>query len=548
MSRYHAIFLCLFLFTYQGFSQKSHAAKSQSAQKTNSNVLLWSDEFDTDGAIDNGKWFHQTQLPSGGSWYNNEIQHYTNRLDNSYVSNGVLRIVAKKEIFTDQGHTKNYTSARLNSKYAFQYGRVEVRAKLPTGYGTWPAIWMLGQNITEAGGYWAETHGTTAWPACGEIDIMEHWGSNQNYISSAMHTPSSYGGTINHGGQTIPTASSEFHVYELDWNAERMIFSVDGVTHYTYNPEVKDANTWPYDAPQYFLLNIAIEPSIASSFTESSMDIDYVRVYEPTPVDGGGGGSDSNAATNVHDDFEGNGTITTWAEDQSTMDISFANPYVEGINTSATVLKYEDTGGQYANVRFDTTDNFDLSTNSTFALKIYVPSSSITGNQPNQISLKLQDGTLGEPWTTQSEIIKPILLDQWQEVQFDFANDSYINLNANSAAPTSRTDFNRIVLQVNSENNTDPVIAYIDDFNYDASSLSVPNEKPKDEVQIFPNPTNGVVHIRDSFDQFLLYTMTGKKIYEGKSPVLNLENFPTGIYLLRIQTGKTFVTSKIIKK
>jgi hypothetical protein len=230
------------------------------------------------------------------------------------------------------------------------------------------------------------------------------------------------------------------------------------------------------------------------------------------------------------------------------MDTSFANPYIEGINTSATVLKYEDTGGQYANVRFDTTDNFDLSTNSTFALKIYVPSVSITGNQPNQISLKLQDGTLGEPWTTQSEIIKPILLDQWQEVQFDFANDSYINLNANSAAPTSRTDFNRIVLQVNSEDNTDPVIAYIDDFNYDASSLSVPNQKPKDEIKIGPNPTSGVVHIRGSFDQFLLYTMTGKKIYEGKSPVLNLENFPIGIYLLRIQTGKTFVTSKIIKK
>jgi hypothetical protein len=271
-------------------------------------------------------------------------------------------------------------------------------------------------------------------------------------------------------------------------------------------------------------------------------------VYEPTPVDGGGGGSDSNAATNVHDDFEGNGTITTWAGDGASMDTSFANPYVEGINTSATVLKYEDTGGQYANVRFDTTDNFDLSTNSTFALKIYVPSSSITGNQPNQISLKLQDGTLGQPWTTQSEIIKPILLDQWQEVQFDFANDSYINLNANSAAPTSRTDFNRIVLQVNSEDNTDPVIAYIDDFNYDASSLSVPNQKPKDEIKIGPNPTSGVVYIRGNFDQFLLYTMTGKKIYEGKSPVLNLENFPIGIYLLRIQTGKTFVTSKIIKK
>ena len=109
-------------------------------------------------------------------------------------------------------------------------------------------------------------------------------------------------------GKPFPTASSEFHVYELDWNADRMVFSVDGVTHYTYNPTVKDASTWPFDAPQYFLLNVAIQPSISSSFTQSAMDIDYVRVYEATPTDSnGGGGSGSNPAENVYDDFEGNG-------------------------------------------------------------------------------------------------------------------------------------------------------------------------------------------------------------------------------------------------
>ena len=250
----------------------------------------------------------------------------------------------------------------------------------------------------------------------------------------------------------------------------------------------------------------------------------------------------------VYDDFEGNGTITTWAEDQSSMDTNFANPHAEGINTSATVLKYEDTGGQYANVRFDTSDNFDLSSNSSFALKIYVPSSSITGNQPNQISLKLQDGTLGaNSWTTQSEIIKSIVLDQWQEVEFDFANDTFVNHN-NPATPTSRTDFNRIVLQVNSENNTDPVIAYIDDFDYDAMSLSVTNKPPKDDIQITPNPTQGVVRVKGRFEKLALYTITGKKLYEGKDRVLHLESFSKGLYLLRVQTGKTFVTTKIIKQ
>lgn len=243
--------------------------------------LVWSDEFNGNGQIDTSKWFHQTQLPINGSWYNGEIQHYTNRLANSFVNNGALHISAKKENFTNQGHTKTHTSARLNSKFAFTYGRVEVRAILPTGIGTWPAIWMLGKNIDENGAYWDNNgFGTTSWPACGEIDIMEHWGNNQNFIQSAMHTPSSFGGTINKGGQIIPTASSAYHVYALEWSPTKMVFSVDNRVHYTYNPPVKNASTWPFTTDQYLLLNIAIQPSILPSFTQSDMIVDYVRVYQ----------------------------------------------------------------------------------------------------------------------------------------------------------------------------------------------------------------------------------------------------------------------------
>lgn len=248
-------------------------------------VLVWSDEFDVDGAINSNNWFHQTKLPAHGSWYNGEIQHYTNRTDNAVVSNGMLSITAKKETFTDQGHTKQYTSARLNSKFAFKYGRVEIRAKLPTGAGTWPALWMLGKNISEDGAYWEiQGFGTTGWPACGEIDIMEHWGNNQNYVQSATHTPSSFGATVNHGGQMIPTASADFHVYALEWTADKLVFSVDGGVHYTYNPPVKDADTWPFDDEQYLIFNIAIEPSIDPNFTQSSMEIDYVRIYQQSTV------------------------------------------------------------------------------------------------------------------------------------------------------------------------------------------------------------------------------------------------------------------------
>ena len=248
-------------------------------------TLVWNDEFDGNGAIDSAKWFHQTQLPNGTSWFNNELQHYTDRLDNSYVSNGTLKIIAKKETYTDQGQTKEYTSARLNSKYAFTYGRVEVRAKLPEGVGTWPAIWMLGQNINEVGAYWqTQGYGTTSWPYCGEVDIMEHWGTNQNYVQSALHTPSSYGGTTNLGGQYISNASTEFNIYCLEWTPEQMIFSVNDYVHYTYNPSVQNSETWPFDSAQYLLLNIAIEPSVTSSFIESEMEIDYVRVYEASTL------------------------------------------------------------------------------------------------------------------------------------------------------------------------------------------------------------------------------------------------------------------------
>lgn len=248
-------------------------------------VLVWQDEFEEDGALDSSKWFHQTELPNGDSWFNGEIQHYTDRLENTYVEDGIMQLVAKQETYTDQGVTKSYTSARLNSKFAFTYGRIEVKAKLPTGAGTWPAIWMLNKNINERGAYWYEQgFGTTDWPDCGEIDIMEHWGWNQNFVQSAIHTRSSFGGTVNKGGRQLPTASSAFHVYAMDWYPDRLVFSVDDVVHYVYEPAEQNPQTWPFDDELYLLLNIAIEPTIEPGFTESAMEVDYVRVYQEQRV------------------------------------------------------------------------------------------------------------------------------------------------------------------------------------------------------------------------------------------------------------------------
>ena len=247
--------------------------------------LVWADEFDTNGAIDAAKWHHQTQLPQGGSWYNGEVQHYTNRIENSSVNNGFLDITAIKESFTDQGQTKQYTSARLNSKFAFTYGRVDVRAKLPFGDGTWPAIWTLGKNINEDGGYWDNQYGTVGWPACGELDIMEHGLHPTNQVSVAIHTPSSYGSTVNTSIQTLADVANNFHVYSMNWSPDQITFLIDGVGFYTYNPAVKNDDTWPFYLEQYLLLNIAMGGNggaIDSNFSQSSMVIDYVRVYQNT--------------------------------------------------------------------------------------------------------------------------------------------------------------------------------------------------------------------------------------------------------------------------
>lgn len=255
------------------------------------NDLVWSDEFDVNGAVNPTKWHHQTQLPAGGSWFNGEVQHYTDELTNSFVNAGFLNIVAKKEPYTSQGFTKQYTSARLNSKFAFKYGRVDVRAKLPIEAGTWPAIWMLGKNVNEDGGFFDAAFGTTNWPACGEIDIMEHGitpSQSVNYVQSALHTPSSFGNTMNIGGTIANNLGTDYHIYSMNWSPFQITFLLDGVPFYTYNPAVKTPSNWPFDLEQYLLLNIAmggIAGNISPSYTQSSMVIDYVRVYQNIVVD-----------------------------------------------------------------------------------------------------------------------------------------------------------------------------------------------------------------------------------------------------------------------
>jgi len=234
--------------------------------------LVWADDFDGD-VVNSGNWTFET---GATGWGNNELQNYTNG-SNAKVQDGILTITAKK--LNDNKAAGSYTSTRIISsgKKEFTYGRMEIRAKLPSGTGIWPAIWMLGSNI-----------GNVGWPACGEIDIMEYVGYQPNTVHATVHTPAGYGSNGSGSSKTLQTAEEEFHVYGLFWTEKEMVFytdSIDNVT-YRYVPSNKTDDNWPFNKPQFFILNVAVggnwggAQGIDNSIFPQSMQIDYVRVYQ----------------------------------------------------------------------------------------------------------------------------------------------------------------------------------------------------------------------------------------------------------------------------
>ena len=231
------------------------------------NDLVWADEFDTDGAPNVSNWTYDIGTGDNG-WGNNEEQYYTDTQTNVVVDGGNLKITAKAESFMGS----NYTSARIKSQdlFEFQNGRVEIKAKLPEGGGTWPGLWMLGANFPDVG-----------WPTSGEIDIMEHVGNNPNEILGTVHwdggggSPASFNQTT-----TIANASSEFHIYTLEWREDQILIAVDNEVYFTFDYDT----SFPFNQDFFLVFNVAmggtLGGSIDSGFTESSMEIDYVRVYQ----------------------------------------------------------------------------------------------------------------------------------------------------------------------------------------------------------------------------------------------------------------------------
>ncbi|HZL12236.1 MAG TPA: family 16 glycosylhydrolase [Prolixibacteraceae bacterium] len=250
-------------------------------RKVNGNIhnsawkLIWNEEFSYTGLPDSTKWNYDTHGNSYG-WGNNEAQWYTvGNLQNTQVSDGTLKIIARQEPTSD----KKYSSGRLTtkSKGDWKYGKVEVRAKLPSGNGTWSAIWMLSSDNSYGG-----------WPKSGEIDIMEQVGYDPDTIHSTVHTEkyNHVKGTQVGKAIAVKTASAQFHVYTTEWDENEIRSYVDGIFYFSFQKENSGFDAWPFDQPFHLILNLAIggdwggKHGIDNSKFPHVFEIDYVRVFE----------------------------------------------------------------------------------------------------------------------------------------------------------------------------------------------------------------------------------------------------------------------------
>lgn len=237
--------------------------------------LVWADEFNTPGLPDPGRWVHDTGRNKDG-WYNNEKQYYSGpREENAVVKDGRLVITARRERLSQQPDWggQDYTAARLitRGRADWTYGYFEIRARMPCGKGTWPAIWTLG-----SGG---------RWPEDGELDILEHMGREPAQVSSAVHTAAGSGGHAVGARARLPTACSAFHDYQMLWTAQGVSFGVDGVVYWHYAKRADDSAGWPFDRPQFLILNLAIGGDLGGPVDDGifpvRMEVEHVRVYQP---------------------------------------------------------------------------------------------------------------------------------------------------------------------------------------------------------------------------------------------------------------------------
>lgn len=345
------------------------------------NALVWTDEFDYTGLPAASKW---TFEEGGHGWGNNELQYYTmNRTQNARVENGVLIIEALKENYLG----REYTSARLitTGKGDWLYGRFEIRAKLPGGRGTWPAIWMLPTD-------WAYGN----WPASGEIDIMEHVGYDPTHVFGTAHTEvyNHKLGTQKGSSVTGPDWETAFHVYAIEWSATKIDFMVDDAVYYTFNNE-GTWEKWPFDKRFHFILNVAVGGSwggaqgVDPSIFPKRMEIDYVRVYQAANLKITGPAFLEPGQTARYQATRFTDAVYDWH-------IPSDAEITAGVGTSGITLKW---GGMEGDVSCSVTIGSNNITAANFVKTVVVPSENtfwfgnLTDGNTSELAEKTSDGS-----------------------------------------------------------------------------------------------------------------------------------------------------------
>lgn len=530
-------------------------------------VQVWGDEFDYTGAPDETKWGYDI---GGDGFGNQEAQYYTDKIENSFVENGLLTIRSKKEAYMGN----EYTSAKLITKNLadWTYGKIEVKAKLPSGTGVWPAIWMLPTSNTYGG-----------WPKSGEIDIMEYVGFEKDKIHWNIHTES-YNHTLgtNKGkSENIEDVETSFHVYGLEWYEDSLLFMVDNVVYFTYAKESDDYKVWPYKHPFYLILNTAVGGTwgglqgIDDNALPSDFVVDYVHVYEQASIsntynitlnqnDGGNASASNNGSVNA------SSSVTFTASPNSGYEFSRwsgtfdspENPLIKTVELDITLTPiYKKQGEMLSNSNL----NEDLSSwwynnggASTFEitnnqLEIDIPSS-----QTNDWDIQLsQDGLT-------------LLSGHTYEFSFDassIGNTSFkagVGLNytpwtAFLNKTISTTSTKKTYTYTFTMNSTDDDSRVFFDLGKASGVISIDNVSLVDltilgedkEISstpsVYPNPSNSFLKIdfTKKVERVKVISSTGRtSVFKVINGVIDTETLDSGIFKLQVVSeGETFNTT-----
>jgi beta-glucanase (GH16 family) len=454
-------------------------------------ALIWSDEF-TASKIDSTNWNFET---GAGGWGNNELEYYTNRLDNAIIKNGSLNIIAKKEQY---GGSK-YTSARMTTESLryLTYGKVEAKIKLPSQQGIWPAFWMLGQNNAQV-----------SWPKCGEIDILEHI-NKEIEVYGTMHWDNN--GQAQFGGQTTCNVNT-YHVYSIEWDSTIIRWLIDGKQYFSANIKNNINNTAAFHKPFFVILNVAVggdwpgSPDNTTVFSDTML-VDYVRFYQlatppSTPV------------------ISTSSSLTICQGDSLTLTSSMANSYLwsTGETTQSIVVK---VGGSYTVKGGNGLGVTSVSAPALLTLIDLPLTPTIATKKDTLVSNFIN----GNKWYFNGNII----LGANQQSYVALQNGKYTVKVTNGSGCKAVSEM----------------------YEYFNTAVNIQNLIFNTSLAIIPNPNNGLFRIETKglqVSKIKMYNVLGEIIYETniQNKEINISSQPKGTYFIVFYIDNKIYHKKIL--